>query len=310
MIDTFTLNPSIDQYLMVPHWVKDDTLRAVVGHRYPGGKGINVARALKVLGRETRAFTLVGGMAGYMLRDLLAGLKIDCVFVEIPGETRINMIVTDSSDHTQTRLSLPGPEIDSVHRDLLIELILKAKPQPEYWVMGGSVPPGIGEDIYFRIIQKLSAQGPKCVLDTDEEALREGVRAKPFLIKPNEFEIERLVGRTLGGTKEFVAAAREICRQGVEIVALTLGHKGALVVTREEALEVSGPKVEVKSKVGAGDCFLAGFLDSLESGGSLEQAALCGVAAGTAAVIHEGTAFFTREDFERLKPQVKARRLS
>ncbi len=310
MIDTFTLNPSIDQYLLVPHWVKDDTLRAVVGHRYPGGKGINVARALKVLGRSTRAFTLVGGMAGYMLRDLLANLKIDCVFVEIPGETRINMIVTDTSDRTQTRLSLPGPEIDSVHRDLLVDLILKARPQPEFWVMGGSVPPGIGQDIYFRIVQKLSARGPKCVLDTDEEALREGIRAKPFMIKPNEFELERLVGRTLGDEREFLEAARDVCRQGVEVVALTLGVKGALVVTREESWQVTAPLVEVKSKVGAGDCFIAGFLDALESGGSLEQAGMNGVAAGTAAVIHEGTAFFTREDFERLKPQVKTRRLS
>lgn len=306
MIYTITINPSIDNHITVKKLVKDDAIRTVSMRRDPGGKGINVSRVVKELSGETRAFAIVGGCAGYMLRDLLDRDKIDFSYIEIVGETRINVILTDLSDRTQTRISAPGPVVEPKDIEAFMDLLSKVSPAPSFWVLGGSLPPGAPNDTYKNIIERLNIKGEKCVLDTDGEALELGVKASPFLIKPNEFELERLIGRPVIGEAEIVSVSREFCKNGVGVVIVSLGEKGAFLVTKDEALRLEPPKVEVRSKVGAGDSLIGGLLVSLEKGWGLKEAACYGVAAGTAAVMTEGTRLCLREDVERIFTAVKA----
>ena len=307
MIYTITLNPSVDQHITIPKLVKDDAIRALSSQQYPGGKGINVSRGLSLLGCGTKVFTVRGGCSGYILRDLLEKSEIGCAFVEVLGETRINVILTDLSDRSQTRVSLPGPEVGSTAMKAMMEKIAVADPRPHFWVLGGSLPPSSPPGTYANIIGYLKSKGEKCVLDADGDALEEGVKAKPFMIKPNEFELERLTGRKLKDDNQVFQAAAQLCHDGVEIVAVTLGARGALVATRKECYRLEAPIVEVKSKVGAGDSFIAGFLVATVSGKSIQEAFVDAVAAGTAAVIHEGTQLYAREDFEKIKPLVKVK---
>lgn len=305
MIGTITLNPSIDHHLVIDELVKDDAIRARETRRDPGGKGINVSRAVRELGGATTAFGVAGGCAGYMLKSLMAEKGITFEAVELPRESRINVIITDRSDRTQTRISAAGPWMSLAEVDLLVERVLRHKPAPAWWVLGGHLPPGAPNDLYVRLIRELQGSGAKCLLDADDEVLKLGVQASPFLIKPNEYEIERLVGRSLPDEPALLQAAREIVARGVPVVAATLGRKGALVVTAERAYRASAPAVEVRSKVGAGDSFLAGCVLSLSQGKPLEEALRLAMAAGTAAVMNEGTQLCRKEDVERLAPGIK-----
>jgi 1-phosphofructokinase family hexose kinase len=305
-IATVTMNPSIDQHILIDRLVKDDAIRAREIRRDPGGKGINVSRALKELGAETLAFGLTGGGAGYILKSLLRERGIVFESVEVLEETRINFIFTDRSDRTQTRISSPGPWVTLEETDRLAALVLRRAPMPPWWVLGGSLPRGIPVDFYARLIRDLGRAGARCFLDADDDVLRVGIEALPYGIKPNENELARLAERELGGEPEILEAARDVVGLGVAVVAVTLGAQGAMIVTTDEVVRVRAPEVEVLSKVGAGDAFLAALVFSLSRGEPLEQAGRLGVAAGTAAVIHEGTQLCRKEDVEHLLPQVTA----
>lgn len=309
MIYTITLNPSIDQHITVDKLVKDDAIRAKHITRDPGAKGINVSRVVKELGGQTKAFAIIGGCAGYMMRDLLDRDRIDFSVIEIIGETRINVIITDLSDRTQTRISMPGPSVNADNLDGFIKIMDEARLEPSFWVLGGSLPPGAPKDTYRRIIKHLKEKEQKCVLDADGEALRLGIEASPFLIKPNEYELERLVNRPIKSDDDIIEISRELCSSGIEIVVVSLGARGAVVVTKKEALRLESPEVEVRSKVGAGDSLIGGLLVSLEKGLSLKEAARYAVAAGTAAVITEGTELCLRGDVERIVDSIKVNSL-
>jgi 6-phosphofructokinase 2 len=305
LVGTVTMNPSIDQHILIDRLVKDDALRARDIRRDPGGKGINVSRALKELGGETIAFGITGGGSGYVVKSLLHERGILFESVEVLEETRTNIILTDLSDRTQTRVSSPGPWVPLETADELITRVLRHPIAPRWWVLGGSLPRGIPTDFYARMIRALQAKGARCIVDADNDVLRIALEAAPFGIKPNESELARLVGRELHGDADVLEAARDVIAHGVQLVAVTLGAGGALVVTRDRAVRSLAPKVEVKSKVGAGDSFLAGLVLGLGRGYSLEEATRLGTAAGTAAVVHEGTQLCRRDDVERLLMSVR-----
>ena len=309
MIGTVTINPSIDQHIVIDKLVKDDTLHAREIWRDPGGKGINVSRAIKELGGETVAFGIVGGCGGYMLKSLMTERGIKFEPGEVLGETRINVIVTDRSDRTQTRISVPGPRMTLADIEQFMDKISNCEPFPDWWVVGGSLPSDVPQDFYAKLIHILQKRGAKCLLDTDNEALRIGLESKPYFIKPNEYEFARLAGRELPDERSMIKAAQEIISRGIKVAAITLGKKGALVVTREQAFRTTSPNVEVKSKVGAGDSFLAGCVLGLSRNASIEEVIRLGMAAGTAAVMNEGTRLCRREDVEKLLPEIKIEKL-
>lgn len=305
LIATVTLNPSVDQHLTVRKLAKDDALRAVRVEWFAGGKGVNVARVVRELGGRGCAFGFLGGFPGRMLAGWLDRTRVPHRFTSIRGDTRINTTLTDLSDSTQTHVRAPGPRVSAGDLDRLVAQLLRVRPVPRFWVLGGSLPPGAPNSFYRRLINRLEATGASCVLDTDDEALAIGLDATPFLIKPNEHEFERLTGCKADSDRCIVAASRELVRQGTAVVMTTLGPRGAVVVSKQEAFKLHTPKVRVKSKVGAGDSTVAGTLVALVRGASLREAARFGVAAGTAAVLTEGTQLCERRQAERLLSKIR-----
>ena len=305
MIGTVTLNPSVDQHLIIPKLIKDDVIRVESVEWFAGGKGVNVSRVVHELGGQACAFGFVGGLPGQMLTRWLDEAGIRHWFVTIPGDTRINTTITDLSDRTQTHIRAHGPTATEDDLKRLTDHLLTCRPRPDFWVLGGSLPRGVPSDSYRRLIDQLEATGARCVLDTDDEALEEGLDATPFLIKPNEYEFERLTGQRADTDAHIVKAASEVVARGTQVVVVTLGPRGAVVVTADDTFRVNTPPVEVKSKVGAGDSTVAGCLVALEHGATLREAVRYGVAAGTAAVLTEGTKLCERREVERVLPQIE-----
>ncbi|MCB0308419.1 MAG: 1-phosphofructokinase [Bdellovibrionales bacterium] len=305
MIATVTPNPSIDQHVSIEKLIKDDTLRANRVRRDPAGKGINVSRVLKRLGKETAAYAITGGYAGHMFKRFLHREGVNLKTLDILEETRINIIITDESDYTQTRISVPGPHVTNHQQKKFVELMMHQDPFPTWWVLGGSLPEGIPDNFYAELIGCINARGGKCILDTDNEPLRLGVNARPYMIKPNQYELSRLVGRDIASEKDMIRETRSLVKKGVSIVAVTLGENGSLIVTADNAYRLTPPKVEAKSKVGAGDSFIAGaamgFLQNLP----IEEVFRHAVAAGTSAVLTEGTELVHKGTYEDLLAQIK-----
>ena len=309
MIATITLNPSIDQNLEVRGLLKDDANRALRVSHTAGGKGLNVSKVVRELGGSTRAYALLGGFTGGWHRDLAKELDFPIHASLIRGETRVNAVVTAQKDRTQTRVSAPGPRVCAADLHRLLNKLLRVRPQPRFWVLGGSLPVGMQNDIYQKLILILQRTGTACVLDTDNEALKKGIHAKPFMIKPNEFEMARLLGRSLHSLKDYAAAAKHLAEKGVSLVAVSLAERGAIFVTKKEAIHVTTPKVKVQSKVGAGDSLIGGVILGLVRGFSLERAACLGVAASTSAVMREAPRLCLKTDIRPLLRRVRAHRL-
>lgn len=303
MIFTLTLNPSIDQHITVRKLIPNDKITPENIRLEPGGKGFNVARVIKELGSETMAFGFSGGHAGNLLKDLLNREKIGHHLCRIDAETRTNIIIKDRAKRTQARINPPGSRIHREDIKRLLDLVENAAPRPAFWVLSGSIPPGVPDDIYKRLIKIFQARGEHCVLDTDEGPLKQGLQAKPFMIKPNAFELERLIGRPCRSKKEILAAGGRLTRSA-QVVAITLGKKGAFVITKNDAWHCLAPSVQVKSDVGAGDSFLGGFLTAFSRGEDLISCSRWAIAAATASVMKEGTARCERRDVKRLLKQI------
>lgn len=310
MIGTITLNPSIDQLITVKHLVKDDANRAVAVAHYPGGKGVNVSKVVRELGGRTRAHVLLGGFTGGYWKHLVAALDIPYVATVVPGqETRINTVFTDLKDKTQTRVSAPGPRVpDRIFR-AFVRRLMSTGPRPFLWALGGSLAHGMKTDTYAALVRSLQSAGVPCVLDADNEALRLGVEAKPFMIKPNEFEMQRLMGRRLGPVGDYASAARILVKKGVRIVVVSLAEKGALFVTDKEAFHAFGLNVPVKSRLGAGDSLIGALVFGLRRRLSLKEAARLGIAASASAVMREAPRLCRRADIARLKKRVMVKAL-
>ncbi len=309
MIGTITLNPSIDQHITVRNLVKDDANRALSITRYPGGKGVNVSKVIRELGGETKAYTIIAGTAGLLLTELVRKLDFPMAPMKINGDTRINTILTDVQDKTQTRISAPGPRVSEKDVRSFLKRLVAARPRPALWAFGGSLSAGMKAATYRDFIHVLQRQGVRCILDTDNEALKLGLEAEPFMIKPNEFEMQRLVGRRLSTVREYLSAARHLADRGVGVVVVSLGSRGALFVTLNDAFHVLTPKVSVKSKVGAGDSLIGGFALGLVKGHSLRDAARLGIAASTSAVMREAPRLCLRSDIAGLMPRIHIREL-
>lgn len=309
MIATITLNPSIDQAFSVERLVKDDANRALSVTHHPGGKGVNVSKVVRELGGPTRAFTLQAGFIGQFWAHELKKLDVPFTAYPVKGETRVNTILTDIGDHTQTRISAPGPCAPARDQRRFLEMLLKVRPKPFCWVIGGSPARGMDPSTYRRYIDALQKTGVPCALDADDESLRLGVKAKPFMIKPNEFEMQRLTGKKLSSVESYHEAAEKLVKDGIRIVIVSLAARGAIFVTKDEAILAGAVDVPAQNKVGAGDSLVGGFLLGLYRKQPLEKAAALGIAASTSAVMRAAPRHCRRADIPGLLKRVPIRRL-
>ena len=304
MIYTITLNPALDRTIWVKRMQYDDSNRIEKEERFAGGKGIDVSKVLVTLGVSNKALGFIGGFTGEELEGRLVNEGIQCDFIRIPGETRTNIVINNAGTGSQTVFSARGPGVRPYD---LMQMIHKVEnlDKPEIVIVSGSLPPGVHPEIYRKIIEIVKSKGARVLLDTDGDALRVGIEGNPNIIKPNIHELSRLKGIDLKIMDDIVKAARSICAQKIEIILVSMGPKGILMVSEKEELLASPPEVKVKNTIGAGDSAVAGFIYGISNGKPLNDALTFAVAAGTATTLRSGTALCQKDDFMKLVPEVE-----
>ncbi|MEB3285494.1 MAG: 1-phosphofructokinase [Candidatus Sericytochromatia bacterium] len=306
MLATVTLNPSLDKTIYVEALGLDDTNRALDFRLDPGGKGLNVSRVLWELGQNSLLFGFLGGDTGRKLEKFLVDEGLVCDFNWTVGETRENLILQQQGENLQTKISMPGPTIrvDELHR---LKRKIAGRSKDYSWIVfSGSIPPGLGKDVYRELAEEASLRNDQVVLDADGDALRQGLLARPFMIKPNLHELQRMVGRQLASSSAIHAALDEVLSGGlVELILLSNGPHEVIAATRKERWLARPPRVEVRSTVGAGDSMVAGFLNQHVQGAELPDSLRWAVAAGTACVAAQGTELAHFADVMRFAPEVQ-----
>jgi 6-phosphofructokinase 2 len=302
---TVTLNPTIDKTFSVDCLIPERKLEGKDVKAYPGGGGINVARAMKRLGHDATALWSRGGPLGDRLAQFLSAEAVPSSPVVIHHEIRENLIVRDAASLQHYRIGMPGPplsEAELVHWERTVRSL---DPAPDYVVFSGSLPPGV-DPPWFAHLLSVVPQRTRIVVDTKRRALACAIQRGVFLIKPNLHELEELVGAELQDELAIVRAARSLIEvSNVQVVLVSLGRGGALLVTTSASTCISAPPVPLKSKVGAGDSMVGGVMTALARGWDVTAAARFGVAAGAAAVMTDGTELCRREDTERLYGQLR-----
>ncbi len=306
MIATITLNPSLDEHITVHGLVVEEANRWDRLRRYAGGKGIAVSRAIHEMSGVSIAYGFIGGPNGRVVEILLDEEGVPFSFTPIKEETRTNFIITDTKTSQQTRIDAPGPHISSRELGRFARKLRTLHPGPDLMAAGGSAPPGVPVSIYYDIVMEAKGFGVRTILDSAGRWLEEGIRAKPYLIKPNVHEAEVLLGRELPTEEAIVEAALDLVEMGIEVVVISRGKEGIIAATKGSLFKAVPPPVKVRSAVGAGDCTIAGLALKLAHRRSLIEACRLAVAMGTAAVLTPGTELCRRTDVERLLPQVKA----
>ena len=305
MIATVTLNPSLDRIVTVHGLMVDESNRWTGTRLYAGGKGIDVSRAIHEMGGRTMAYGFIGGHGGRALEVLLDEEGVSFSFTPIEQETRTNFIIADTKTSRQTIINAPGPHISKKELERFANKLRRIHPRPDLMVAGGSLPPGIPVNIYYNIIMEAKGYGTRTILDTAGQWLEEGIKAKPYLIKPNVHEAEGLLKTELPTEEAIIQASLNLVEMGIEIVVISRGKEGFIAATKERIFKAVPPPVKVRSAVGAGDSTIAGLALRLAHNEPLIEACRLAVAMGTAAVLTPGTELCHREDVERLLPQVK-----
>ncbi len=305
-IVTLTVNPALDASFEVDRIEPDRKLRSGTPRRDPGGGGVNVARAVHAFGGEAAAVVAVGGHTGAELVDRLAAEGPAVHRVDVAADTRENVTATERETGRQFRFTLPGATLTEAEQDRLVEAVRAVLGNAAILVISGSLPPDVPAELLSRVMAVAHDAAVPVVADTSGEALRAVASAHPHLIKPNLRELGELVDRSLDGPAEARQAAARLVENGAaEMVAVSLGDRGAWLVSREDELWADAPQVETESVIGAGDCMVAGLAMGLAEGRSPREILAGGVAAGAAAAMTPGTALARREDFERLRQRVR-----
>jgi len=305
-IVTLTINPSIDVATSVERVAPFHKLRCGAERRDPGGGGINVARVMKRLGADVIAMYPTGGAIGQLLRRLVDLEGVPGLTIPTSGETREDFTVVDETTGKPYRFVLPGPLVSESEWRACLDAFTTLDERVRFVVVSGSLPPGVPQDFYSRIAKIAKQADKKAIIDTSGPPLKAALQAGVYLIKPSLREFKLLMGLSLESQADWIKACRSLIDSGqVEIVTLTLGEQGALLVTRDQVLRARALPIKLVSVVGAGDSFLGAMVWSLACGHAIETAFRYGVAAGSAALLMPGTELCRREDVERLVNNVK-----
>lgn len=298
-IVTLTLNPALDKSSSTENLVAEQKLRCAPLQLDAGGGGINVSKGVRKLGGESTAVFPCGGTNGAILRQLLEKSGISVETLDVAGETRENFSMTERSTNQQYRFTLPGTALSEDEADRCLSLIETLR--PDYLVASGSLPPGLPETYYEKVAAMAQRIGARLILDTSGRPLQAAADEGLYLLKPNLVELSALVGVEKLEMNQVDDAALSIIHQGkCEVVIVSLGPQGALLVHRDGFEHIPAPTVEKKSTVGAGDSMVAGMVWGLSTGKSLRDMARMGVACGSAATMNEGTQLFRAADAQAL----------
>lgn len=309
MIYTVTLNPALDKTVEIPGMALDTVNRITEMRTDPGGKGINVSKVIAKLGGESCAAGILGGGSGKMLEKLLEGEPFATRFRFVEGQTRTNLKIIDRERHTNTDINEPGLTVTDADLDALLHELLAELRPGDIVVLAGSLPKGAPQDTYRTWTAACKKAGARVFLDADGALLAEGLKAAPYLIKPNDDELSRLAGKKLETLEELTAEGRKLLERGIERVVISLGGRGAFYLRKGSTIYAEGLRVPVGSTVGAGDSVVAALAYAEAQGLSEEEAVRLSTAAGAANVMCSGTQAAEREAVEALLPKVRFSRL-
>lgn len=300
-IVTLTMNPALDVTTSTPAIEPTHKLRCTAPRYDPGGGGINVARTIVRLGGDVLAIFPSGGATGAYLTRLMEREAVPTQVIPIAGTTRESFAVTDEGSGEQFRFVLPGPRLVAGERRACFEAVAAVLPAPGWLVAGGSLPPGVGDAFYAELADLCRTRGIRFVLDTSGPALAACRGANAFLIKPSVSELASLVGGPLESESAELDAALAIHSLGyAENVVVSLGGRGALVVTAGDHVRMPAPQITARSGVGTGDAMLGAIVYKLAQGIPMAAAVRYGIAAGAAAALAPGTQLMRPADVDRL----------
>lgn len=301
---TLTLNPTIDKSSSVDTVAPEIKLRCNEPSFDPGGGGINVSRAMHRLGSDATTVYTAGGGPGDMLTSLLQQESIPVQPIGVAGLTRENLTVYEEKSGVQYRFGMPGPELTAEELDSCTQAVLDSG--ADYVVASGSLASGVPVDYYATLAKAVRDAGAKFILDTSGDALAAIKGAGVFLLKPNLREMEILTGVRFRGEVHLREQAQGLIREGLtEVLVISMGSQGALVVTADEVVHMHPPVVPIQSKVGAGDSMVGGIMLGLSEERELLDAIRYGIAAGSAAVMTPGTQLCRKSDTDRIYEQIR-----
>jgi 1-phosphofructokinase/tagatose 6-phosphate kinase len=313
MIVTVTLNAAIDRTLVVPNFQPGQRHRASVGFPSAGGKGINVARALKQLGAPVVCTGLAGGRTGTLFVEELTNEGILNDFVRIKHESRTSIAVLDPTSNAYTEINEWGPEVSEEELDILREKLAYLAQGAEFVVLAGSLPRGVDPGFYGELVRELNRDQLLAVVDTEGEPLRLAVEAEPYLVSPNQREAEHVVGQELDDEEDYLMALDALAELGARNVHITL-ESGCYALLREDRqvkrFRAIAPRLETASVVGAGDVLLAQFIVAQLAGKPAEEALRLAVAAGAASTLEVGAGRFDPREAGRLVASVEIAELA
>ena len=299
-IVTLTFSPCIDKSTSVQSLIPEKKLLCSVPIMEPGGGGINVARAIKKLGGLASAVYPSGGYTGKFFTHLLEKENITSVIIDTVHETRENIIVVDESTNNQYRFGMPGTELLKNEWQACLKAVEGIK-NAEFIIASGSLPPGVPLDIYAQLAKIAQQNNAKLIIDASSEALKQALEQGIYLLKPNLGELSALVGEKELQPNAVKDVAQSIIAKGnCEVMVVSMGAAGAMLVTKDIVKTVTPPPVVRKSTVGAGDSMVAGITFYLSKGKSLIEAVQYGVACGTAATMNDGTELCKKQDADKL----------
>lgn len=302
MIYTITFNPSIDYIVGVDELNINRVNRSISEVRFPGGKGINVSRVLNNLSVDTTALGYIAGYTGeYILNSLTdEGVKTD--FIKVDGESRINVKLNSKQDETE--INGMGPVINDKELNLLIDKISELN-ENDLLVLAGSVQKSVPNDIYKTLQEIASKNKVKVIVDTSGNQLLEAIKLKPFLIKPNNHEIEEIFGVKLKSEEDIIAYGKKLKELGAQNVIISLAGDGAILITQDGVYRGNVPKGKLVNSVGAGDSLVGGFLASYSKNKDVIKSFRYGIASGSASAF--SLELCTFEEVERLVKEINIR---
>jgi len=296
---TVTLNPSIDRRYNIKSFERGKVFRANDFQYTPGGKGLNVAKVIKTLNEPVIATGFLGGRSGSYIEEKLDEMNIRHKFISIDGETRSCLAII-SDDGSQTEILESGPLISQTDMQRFYKLYEELIRQDEIICISGSMPKDVDIETYKNLIEKANKEGKKILLDTSGEALKKGMEARPYLIKPNKEELENLIGNAISTEEGIIKAVSPMIKEGINIVAVSLGREGCLVFNDNYMYRVRTPKVKAVNPVGSGDAMIAGFAVSLKRNYGFENMLKLAAACGTANALEEETGKIDINNINRL----------
>ena len=310
MIYTVTLNPAIDKTVVIENLSPGQVNRVASVRVDAGGKGINVSKCLRALGADTVAAAILAGSAGKQLEDMLKALNIPVLQVNVPGQSRTNLKIIDPVKKENTDINEPGPKVMPEDLDALRLMLGSKVKKGDSIVLSGSLPAGVEADLYRVWTTYFRELGAAVFLDADGEPMAQGIQASPYMIKPNNHELARLLGKEKLSLEEMCSEGKHLVESGIREVVISLGGDGALFVSNEGVFHAEGLSVPVKSTVGAGDSMVAAMVYSKEKGLDRETAIRLAVAMGAASVMQDGSQSPEKKLVEKLAQNVKLKKLS